>query len=1281
MSNPPDYIYRCPCGSGKEPQDCCFKNAPPNPQEPRFPIARQNQIVAAFSNFQQIHLISALAGLQIFPKNHSYLPRLCTATQIACSLEKGGSESLEKLDLEQLLTDFFPANGDISKFEDPPEGLFTENIEFRNGNNIIYSGISADGGHILRTILRSFSFNEQQLSNEFFHEVVPKTLALLLISNEVALRAGHHRYMDSEIQLWGPIKIPGKDEFDRLQKAVIFSKKDLHKIFSPYGFDEGILDSFIMTVTSPKFIRGAIHDNPLYERPIIRIGDTYILAVPAAIAGALRHFILMTAKKQKKIRQLITLISKAYWVAVQVNLDLLGFKPLKINLPKLNEDLNLYEIICEFDTDKIAYIQFVVDDGDSYKEINPIKIWKNHRRKTKIDARYQEIIAWLQSQKKTEYNYVFFIAILGIIGRPIEFRYSKEPPNVTFLCLSTENLEVLARIEKCDCLQLWKFVNHMEEVSSYHKVATFSVLDLYEFYLRSHVPREVWRGNGEVTIAISPGSGQRLRIESVKKTDIHAAIHGHLQGWITVTKFSEDSSDPIYVPEGTLFQPFQLLVEKYPQPIWIEVLPESREILKATYPFYHQFIDVFSYWIWQLTDSLYSHLEPLGNQPIHIGIDYENFSENGFIMMEDEESLRAPLVIFDRKTRTLRFIINSSILSAIEKKDNSGERCLVDTLLREFGRILEDSNLPNTLDEETCKTILDIHIPYGTKKKLFHFNSKENAAVDPRWLPLPRLLQDHDLIEQLSGLQTDLENIYQDYPPQTEEQKRLFFYHHSVQIYLNRLKMALAEYVWTDLLSEIIRRNEAFLTYQAKLDHNIVSSVQLYSDLSAEVRHLTESRELMDNSSIALRTLIEIIAAEPPQGNKSYVSLTDFDSLLSLSHHFSHIGIAGDTVHYELDSPGNNNSPLSEEDDSGTIRNRVGIFFENKYREGLEAKFEDFKRISPADEEARIVQESDFDQNLQNAFRAEFGLPLSQILRFFACVIDLGFELETSSPHLPLSDFKKRVQSVLQWSDEDLDQAIKQFSLVPRSHYETAPDGYIAEKDIFPWVYNRRISYIVRPLIIGPEPIDDPLIFWGPRHVDKIAHLLIDNVLSGRYLREDKTTLEMKTFISQMINKSSKGFEKSVKEWFEQNTPWIIDSRVLISPGGKLLSSENLGDIDVLAIDTSSKTLYSIECKQFNFARNPREISREIRKLLGIEGDSTSLMERHLRRDAWLKSNIDLIRATYGIPEGNFTVQSLFIVSEELATQYLKEMPMPVIAFSRLRREGIVCLLQSDFKN
>jgi len=1234
-------------------------------------LKNQNLIISDFLKYNQIELISALAGLQIYSKNHSYIPRLSTACQIACSIKNSGTKSVELENLRQLFSDYFPAKGEISRREDPPEDLFTENIDFINGNNIVYSGISPDGSHILRILLHSAFSHRDSFSDQSVNEIIPPILALLLLSNEVAVRLGHDRYSSSDIQLWGSIKIPDNEELVRLQKAVIFSPEDLQRLFSPYGFDARVLDRFIIRMGSSDFLKGRIHENPLYSQPIVKIQDQIILVVPAAIVGTVRHFIFTHAKKHKKIRQLASAISKYYWFSAQTALELLGFESSDIELPPLENMVGFNEGIYSIDSDKVAYVQMVTDNAESYKEIYPLRWLSDKKRMGKINRRYGEVVSWLFERKNPRCKYIFFIAVLGGIGRSISIEYSPEAENVRACVLTSENLEVLSRIDNCDALRLWKFVGHFTEVSSYHMIGSFSVLDMYEFYLRSHVPRDVWQEPGPATILIPGGTGQRLRIEAANNTDIHSIRSSNPPSWISSMRYSLNPSEPIFVPEGMLLQPLGFVVEKYHQPIWVNTWAVLGKIYEGDYPFYYQFTEVCTFWIWKMTESLKILLAPLGSEPIQIMIGYEKFDENGCIDPEVNESgLRAPSVSVDNEKRVIFLTINGTMHEAISEGTNRGERCLVDTILLGFGKLLEGNSFSNTLDKNARVQIVDRYLPFGTTRKLYEIKSSEDPAFDPRWLPTVRLLQDHDLTEQFEGYKCEMENFKERSGITSLNEKNISdLYNFCVDIHFGRLKNLISEYSWISLLSITISRHEAFIRFQALRDHEATSNLNLYYDLETQIRHYLSNRELWDNSSSAMRNLIEIISAEPPHGTKQ-VSLTDFDTLLACSHMLIHNGTLSDSARFGLF----NRLPVTKgKDNPDSLEKKaqdyIHKFYEEKYREGIESAYKNFIVIPDSKSTEKIITDDDFDPEIQQAFKAEFGLELSQIIRFFAFVIDLGFELETGAPHLPLSVFKARAKSFLNWPDEDIDHAIQRFSLNPRQKYEDPPDGF-TQRDIFPWHYNRRISYITRPLIIGPEPIDDPLIFWGPRHVNEAWRILTRSVYSGRYRVDEKTAPEMEAFISRIQNEFAKDFERDVAAWIKQNTPWVVYPAEPIAPNGKLRSDENLGDIDVLAIDAVEKKIYSIECKMINFGRNPREVLTEIQKFLGESENDKKSMMRHLKRDAWLKSHIDVIRSEYDLPPGDYSIKSLFVASEELVTGYIRETPLPIIAFSRIKREG-----------
>lgn len=89
-----------------------------------------------FAKFDKENLITKLGVIALFPENHSKKPRLRAALQAAiCSNES--SEQIGEISnsiLAELLEKNFTPEEQIWQYEDPPEVLFTELIQFHGGN-------------------------------------------------------------------------------------------------------------------------------------------------------------------------------------------------------------------------------------------------------------------------------------------------------------------------------------------------------------------------------------------------------------------------------------------------------------------------------------------------------------------------------------------------------------------------------------------------------------------------------------------------------------------------------------------------------------------------------------------------------------------------------------------------------------------------------------------------------------------------------------------------------------------------------------------------------------------------------------------------------------------------------------------------------------------------------------------------------------------------------------------------------------------------------------------
>src|SRR5208337_2083091 len=309
------------------------------------------------------------------------------------------------------------------------------------------------------------------------------------------------------------------------------------------------------------------------------------------------------------------------------------------------------------------------------------------------------------------------------------------------------------------------------------------------------------------------------------------------------------------------------------------------------------------------------------------------------------------------------------------------------------------------------------------------------------------------------------------------------------------------------------------------------------------------------------------------------------------------------------------------------------------------------------------------------AFQAEFGLTFSEIGAFHRFFTSLGFAKGSPVVSRPDSELRGLISRDLGWTDHRVATAFDLFSLKSRQKWEEAPQGFTERDDIWPWRHNRRLSYLRRPLIQVPITEKGSVIFWGPRHVDEALRNLFGLVYTGRYKLQADSSEEMERLIASLVEKASADFVTEVINWVGQHSHWTCHQEVKIGPGEVLEAREDIGDVDVLCLEAGPRRILSIECKNVNFARNPREIKNELeRSILGKKDPDDSWVGRHQKRHQWLEQNCLAVQAVFALEEMPLQVKSLVLTSEEIPSAYVREMPLPVLSFSQLRREGIQAL-------
>jgi hypothetical protein len=226
---------------------------------------------------------------------------------------------------------------------------------------------------------------------------------------------------------------------------------------------------------------------------------------------------------------------------------------------------------------------------------------------------------------------------------------------------------------------------------------------------------------------------------------------------------------------------------------------------------------------------------------------------------------------------------------------------------------------------------------------------------------------------------------------------------------------------------------------------------------------------------------------------------------------------------------------------------------------------------------------------------------------------------------------------------------LDQFSLSTRPRWDKPPKGF-SSKDIYPWRFGRRLSFVTRP-ILKVDNSDDPLLLIAPGALRTGFAYVFDGAYNGRLEQAFFRTKEMR---DAWWGKAREGhtFNAKVAKALSE-AGWHIRENIGLPEILNRKLERDFGDVDVFAWRPDRKEVLVIECKDLSLARNYSEIAALLSDYQGVEveGEADKL-RKHLNRVALLNENRDQLQRFTGIQEPQ--VVSCLICSGVVPMQYAK---------------------------
>lgn len=1204
-----------------------------------------DELMESLSVFDVRDLAAGVGALQLLPENADHLLRIERLAGVVASLPASGdgAPQMSPGRWRTVVNSSPIADSALVSNEDPFEEPYTEAISFYGGSYTILPGLATGAVRIARRLTEALFAVNPALDRDYVNSCGRLTRAVFVLADRIAARASLRRATAPVAGKGDPAVIPAGARLGQLKDAVRWRWAELEEMLG--GDIARCLGQLAVgpgQLTAPQDDQ-SFDDQPAVLRPLLDFGDELIVLLPTALLTALRHWIFVTAGEHGLRDQLAERYREATIRNVGRSLWVMGFQPTGPAPPPTSD---ITEHLWNFDHDKVAHLVVVTDPLTDYQATEPFGRWPDNS----LSERVERVLLRARNEIRTERGAdtgVLHLVVLEGVGRWVHLGLTDAASDDRAYCLTatSDDLEVMSRREAGDPLAIWKFAQAAHQLRNETRVFQWSTLDEYAIYLDHE--RSFYLGDERrpTFLNIQNASATQLRVEDAVGFDAHAALHPSSLATVHIQRRYEKSDVPVYATDP-LGGSVDFLIELTDLRIWVvsdeEPDPEYRHL-------YFELKEAVAYWLWQIaegdgsvTASLAAHR---GELVVHVVV------LQGDAWSDAEVTDDRAWATVQQSADGLYVTFAPSTNSALAGADNVGERELVALLLTALNAL---AGVSDPLDT----AMIDQVAPLGPKKKIVVLAGNDNLALMPGDLPRPRIVDDSDIAFLLDEMGEWLSSTRPtgDVP----DDERVTVLNSVVAFYFGRLEDAVALLSPTDLIAFLIRHNESLVRDEAQRRLTLPTRIACFG-LEDEARAvLTERLPKLVVSAVASRFLIEFVAARPPAGTEP-ITNERYDELLSIASEIVNKGYVSDAIHFGL----------SEMEVSVLASGRLGLSRDDTYQLALEK----FRAVHVSSQVGSALSRfakhwptgvthspPDYLDELQKAFSAEFGVTLSECAEFTGTVINIGMHLEGEAKRLTLEEFGARVAEDLQWTPERVVEVLERFALVERSTFLAGSPG-----EIYPWRYGRDLSYLRRPYVITSGT--DPCVFWGTRHLDAAGRSLLDVCLSGRLKAQ---SAEMRRFMGAIRASEPELFNDDVAAAFAARSELVVRPRV--KKVGKLrierASGEDIGDIDVLVADPSRRRLLAVETKDFETARTPSELSREIEKLVTGPKSANHL---HSERADWLRDHRKDIVDWLGLPGlwTKWTVTGLIVVSTELMSPMLASSKFPIVTLSDLRASGL----------
>lgn len=1171
--------------------------------------------------YDRVQLVMFLSSLLLLPINQSKQIRVEKAVWDLLIDYQSGSVAIANNDVIQ------DVNTSIKfcTIEDPVENLFTQNVMFYGGNYTVYPGISSDSVNQLQMILDTVNAMKNDIDNNIVREMFTTSLCMLKLSNSLAEKIGHTRYMKCVQDQWNPlVGFDNQDTCQQHMEAITFSDEMLRKIGI---LNRSIFKPFIFCNEDLRSDEYQPEDNLFYSKPLYESQGSLKVLFPCSITEALKRYLLSALQSYGLYKGMIlSSIMRQTNLMHNVFLDK-GYNHVQ-NIMELEGDTDIYTArIYRIDTDKyLAHI--ILSSYERYGAIETCNSISQNSKNTldRVKKDVEDSIKEISSEVKSD-NIVVLVS-------GMYFGCELYSGGIHPIVINLVDLFLILRTDKLNPLSFWKFNKALKKLQSINPgLSFFSLWHMYNennqsFYVSDEEKPSI------MYIDYSVGIDSKCHVYS--SNDIHLSLD--INNKLTkVIKHSTLYQNCIYNQLVIGSSSHFLLVSDYNVPIWITIdvsngLLELKTIVA----------EAIAYWLWKMNLMLKPYVSARGFSVIEIAISSLE-QQNNLSNRRDSSVGSIEGISIHHTGYMIGIELNVESQKSFMRADNKTEYALMKDVLI---KLLSISGSDTNAAERMCSQIMSNY-----KAKMIHIRETNDIFAIPTDCKWVHQLYNTDIDLLLDDLAKKVNSSVDKEIDYKKNHDKLMAIDRVIKHYLTILNDRLQGCNINRLIETLMRSHEVLIFTKRKKTWLSSSIKHCYPEVFP--KHQRDIVDI-DNSMRAVRFLIEFSMHKPSA--EFILSNDSIEELLAICHHIISFGMKKDIIR----------ANLWEIRIDKLASGRLGIVEESEsYRKFVKAKqtslFEYYER-SYKDEYDDMSPNSEHDKELNMALSAEYGINCTDIEDILYHFIEVSGTHSSNVIYMKRVLLKNDLQK-LGVSCDKISAFLKMFVLEQRETWNAIPTGF-KRSEIEPWHHKRRLSMAFKPIISQ----QDTLVI-GVKSLFQAYLYLLTGIENGRLKQDLFISSEMKAYTARVTKDLSKKFVDEVKnELTELNPKLIVRKEVIINKNGDIDIAEDLGlgDIDLLAYNSVLNIVYAIECKRINFGRTPTEIRNERRRFIRDSDDQFSWISKHRNRQRWMNNNKEAIKIFLKLPDSDFSIQSYMVVSEDIALKYLEPTDLPIATLDEL---------------